>query len=199
MQRWAWRFGRQCMRASMFASVRVLARATECLRACLCARACVHVRACVCARAWADGSAQRHCRLIGVEAEGADAMARSLVAGERVYLKDIARFADSTSSAATSAPGLGPPLATSAPGLVGRRCVVSADAAKLARSDARARKHNHPKRLRLQQRKQQRLRGLRPRPKMRGCPPPPARWHGMPHEHCGQPALPLRWGWGRAA
>ena len=177
----------------------------------MCARARVHVRVHVCACAWADASAQRHCRLIGVEAEGADAMARSLVAGERVYLKDIARFADSTSSAATSAPGLGSPRphlhrdwahpchictrtgpapATSAPGLVGRRCVVYADAAKLARSDVRARKHNHPT-LRLQRRKQQRLRGLRPHPKMRGCPP--ASWHGMPHEHGGQPALPLRW------
>ena len=92
----------------------VFARAPECLRACAlalaraCMRACALARACMCAcmcaRAWADASAQRHCRLIGVEAEGADAMARSLVAGERVYLKDIARFADSTSSAATSAP-----------------------------------------------------------------------------------------------
>jgi hypothetical protein len=67
---------------------------------------------------------------------------------------------------------------------------VYTDAAKVARSDVRARKHNHPT-LRLQRRKQQRLRGLRPHPKMRGCPP--AWWHGMPHEHGGQPALPLRW------
>ena len=99
--------GRACVRF-IFASAHVFARAPECLRACALARACMC--ACMCARAWADASAQCHCRLIGVEAEGADAMARSLVAGERVYLKDISRFADSTSSAATSAPGLGPPL-----------------------------------------------------------------------------------------